>query len=302
MLLERSRLGVAFRMIGEDATLAELNGIAVARLKVLAAGLAGALAGIGGGLYAHLTTYVEPRIFDVMLGVHSLAYGLIGGLGTALGPLLGVLIDIGLLEFDPRVRRLSHDHLRRPGRRAADRAAARVARREARAPHPPRLVALVCPFAACHKSREQGADMTRDRIGLRWWPQASSACRRDRRSLKSAPRLTSPAARQATTLRIRLHHHADQCAHQRAAERRDADGRRRHAVDADDAQCAAGEGGAGQEPGTYQARLALEMHGDWALQLNLSGPLRDRVVANIRFDPDQATPTVPSRARPGHKH
>ncbi len=98
MLLERSRLGVAFRMIGEDATLASLNGVAVSRIKVLAAALAGALAGIGGGLYAHLTTYVEPRIFDVMLGVHSLAYGLIGGLGTALGPLLGVLIDIGLLE------------------------------------------------------------------------------------------------------------------------------------------------------------------------------------------------------------
>jgi branched-chain amino acid transport system permease protein len=98
MLLERSRLGVAFRMIGEDAALAGLSGVAVARLKVLAAGLAGALAGIGGGLYAHLTTYVEPRIFDVMLGVHSLAYGLIGGLGTALGPLLGVLIDIGVLE------------------------------------------------------------------------------------------------------------------------------------------------------------------------------------------------------------
>ena len=98
VLLERSRLGVAFRMIGEDATLAALNGIAVARTKLLAAGLAGALAGVGGGLYAHLTTYVEPRIFDVMLGVHSLAYGLIGGLGTAFGPLLGVLIDIGLLE------------------------------------------------------------------------------------------------------------------------------------------------------------------------------------------------------------
>jgi branched-chain amino acid transport system permease protein len=98
MLLERSRLGVALRMIGEDAVLAELSGLAVARLKVLAAALAGALAGLGGGLYAHLTTYVEPRIFDVMLGVHSLAYGLIGGLGTALGPLIGVVIDIGLLE------------------------------------------------------------------------------------------------------------------------------------------------------------------------------------------------------------
>ncbi|HEX9327384.1 MAG TPA: branched-chain amino acid ABC transporter permease, partial [Reyranella sp.] len=96
--LERSRTGVVFRMIGEDETLAGLQGISVARHKVLAAGIAGALAGVGGGLYAHLTTYVEPRIFDVMLGVHSLAYGLIGGLGTALGPLLGVLIDVGLLE------------------------------------------------------------------------------------------------------------------------------------------------------------------------------------------------------------
>ena len=85
-------------MIGADEVLAEINGIAVARHRVIAAALAGAVAGIGGGLYAHLTTYIEPRIFDVMLGVHSLAYGLIGGLGTAFGPLLGVLIDIGLLE------------------------------------------------------------------------------------------------------------------------------------------------------------------------------------------------------------
>jgi branched-chain amino acid transport system permease protein len=97
-LLERSRLGVAFRMIGGDETLAKTSGIAITRHRMIAAALAGALAGIGGGLYAHLTTYIEPRIFDIMLGVHALAYGLIGGLGTALGPLLGVLIDIGLLE------------------------------------------------------------------------------------------------------------------------------------------------------------------------------------------------------------
>src|SRR5262249_60470178 len=51
MLLERSRLGVIFRMIGQDEALAELQGIPVARRKVLAAGIAGTLAGIGGGLY-----------------------------------------------------------------------------------------------------------------------------------------------------------------------------------------------------------------------------------------------------------
>ena len=43
-------------------------------------------------------TFIDPRNFGVMLGVHSLAYGMIGGLGTFLGPLIGVTIDIGLLE------------------------------------------------------------------------------------------------------------------------------------------------------------------------------------------------------------
>ena len=97
-LLERSRLGSIFRMIGEDPMLTEMQGLNAVRYKLLAAAMAGLIAGIGGGLYAHLTTYVEPKIFNVMLGVHSLAYGLIGGLGTALGPLVGVGIDIGFLE------------------------------------------------------------------------------------------------------------------------------------------------------------------------------------------------------------
>ena len=59
----------------------------------------------------------------------------------------------------------------------------------------------------------------------------------------------------------------------------------------------------GQEAGTYQARVTLEMHGDWALQLNLSGPVRDRVVTVLRFEPDRALP-VPAgtKAAPKHKH
>jgi hypothetical protein len=57
----------------------------------------------------------------------------------------------------------------------------------------------------------------------------------------------------------------------------------------------------GQEPGSYQARLVLEMHGDWMLQLNLSGPLRDRVVAMVRFEPGRATLTEPE-VSPNRKH
>ncbi len=98
LLVERSRLGSVFRMLGSDDLLAEMQGLDTVRYRIVAAGTAGAVAGIGGALYAHFTTYVEPQFFNVMLGVHALAYGLIGGLGTAFGPLVGVAIDIGFLE------------------------------------------------------------------------------------------------------------------------------------------------------------------------------------------------------------
>lgn len=96
--IERSKLGASLRMLGEDPELAAQLGINVARMKLGVAAAAGALAALGGALFAHHNTYVEPRNFDIMLGVHGLAYALIGGLGTAFGPLLGVLLDIGLLE------------------------------------------------------------------------------------------------------------------------------------------------------------------------------------------------------------
>ena len=96
--MERSRLGTVFRMLGSDDLLAGMQGLNTVWYRILAAGLAGGVAGIGGALYAHFTTYVEPQFFNVMLGVHALAYGLIGGLGTAFGPLIGVAIDLGFLE------------------------------------------------------------------------------------------------------------------------------------------------------------------------------------------------------------
>lgn len=96
--LERRRYGTALRMIGHDDTLAVTQGFPIHRLRLSAAAIAGGLAGLSGGLYAHRTTYIEPSLFDPMLGVHAVGYALIGGLGSPIGPLLGVSFDLGLLE------------------------------------------------------------------------------------------------------------------------------------------------------------------------------------------------------------
>ncbi len=98
LFLENSKLGATLRAVGADPELAASLGVSVERFKLGVAAAAGALAALGGVLYAHHNTYIEPRNFDIMLGVHSLAYALIGGLGTALGPLAGAALDVGLLE------------------------------------------------------------------------------------------------------------------------------------------------------------------------------------------------------------
>jgi hypothetical protein len=54
------------------------------------------------------------------------------------------------------------------------------------------------------------------------------------------------------------------------------------------------------EKGTYRARLVLDMHGEWALQLNLSGPVRDRVIKLLRFEGAEVTEPRPGE-RSRHK-
>lgn len=56
------------------------------------------------------------------------------------------------------------------------------------------------------------------------------------------------------------------------------------------------------DKGTYRARVTLEMHGDWALQLNLSGAMRDRVVKVLRFEGDRVGEGVPARKHRPHSH
>ena len=97
-ILERSFIMKNARIVGKDIILAQSLGIRPRPYRVFFIGTAGAISGLGGALFALANTYIEPAMFGMMLGVHSLAYTIIGGLGLPIGPLLGVFIDIGLLE------------------------------------------------------------------------------------------------------------------------------------------------------------------------------------------------------------
>ena len=57
-------------------------------------------------------------------------------------------------------------------------------------------------------------------------------------------------------------------------------------------------------PGEYQARLTVEMHGDWALRLKVGGPVKDQIVEVLRFTATAAGPP-PRKSAPApgeHKH
>ncbi len=98
LLAERTRPMRHARLVGKDSILAQSLGICPTVYRITFIGLSGMVAAFGGALFALFSTYIEPSMFGVMLGVHALAYSIIGGLGTPIGPLIGVAIDIGLLE------------------------------------------------------------------------------------------------------------------------------------------------------------------------------------------------------------
>ena len=84
--------------VAGDSGLAASLAIDPVRTRLQAFGLAGAMAGLGGGLFAHHAAYIEASNFSLMMGVHAVAYTLMGGLANVLGPVLGTAVDIVFLE------------------------------------------------------------------------------------------------------------------------------------------------------------------------------------------------------------
>jgi branched-chain amino acid transport system permease protein len=90
--LRRSKVGRAFESIKEDETAAGLMGIDVAAHKMLAFVLGAAIAGLAGGLNAHLTFFIGPSEFGFDRAVDILTMTILGGIGNLTGPVIGAVI------------------------------------------------------------------------------------------------------------------------------------------------------------------------------------------------------------------
>lgn len=91
-LINRSRLGFAMRIIGNDETVARHVGIDVARSKVILFMVSGAFIGITGAILAPRFAYVEPpSAFNPVISFQVVIMALLGGTGRLWAPLLGVI-------------------------------------------------------------------------------------------------------------------------------------------------------------------------------------------------------------------
>ena len=88
-VLRHSRLGWGLISIREDETAAGSLGIHITYYKVVAFVIGAMIAGLAGGMYAHLNYLITPRDYGFFIAVDLLIYNIVGGLGVWYGPVLG---------------------------------------------------------------------------------------------------------------------------------------------------------------------------------------------------------------------
>ncbi len=90
--INRSRLGFALRIIGNDEVVANHVGINTARAKIILFVVSGAFASVTGALVAPRWSYVEPTIaFSAFISFQVVIMALFGGAHRLWGPLVGVI-------------------------------------------------------------------------------------------------------------------------------------------------------------------------------------------------------------------
>jgi branched-chain amino acid transport system permease protein len=99
-LINRSRLGLALRVIGEDETVATHVGINITIAKVVLFAVSAVFITLVGAIMAPRWTYIDPSIaFAPVISFQTLIMALLGGAGALFGPLLGAVPLVLLFEY-----------------------------------------------------------------------------------------------------------------------------------------------------------------------------------------------------------
>lgn len=97
--ISRSRLGRAFVAVRDNDLAAEVLGVDPFKYKLQAFFLSSAFAGIAGSLAAHRIRHINSETFGLEDSIFFLGMLVVGGLGTSLGPILGVAVVEYLSEI-----------------------------------------------------------------------------------------------------------------------------------------------------------------------------------------------------------
>jgi branched-chain amino acid transport system permease protein len=94
-----SRIGRAIKAVREDELAAEAIGINLTRIKVSIFGLGAFVAGIGGGLFAHYATFIDPGQFSYARSTEIFMMVVLGGMGNFIGATVGAIVVTVLPEL-----------------------------------------------------------------------------------------------------------------------------------------------------------------------------------------------------------
>jgi branched-chain amino acid transport system permease protein len=97
--IDRSRTGMIFSAISQSESLAESIGISTMKFKILGVAIGCFFAGTAGSLYAHFVGIITPSDFTIHSVLAPIAYVVVGGMGTVMGPVIGTAFLMTLSHF-----------------------------------------------------------------------------------------------------------------------------------------------------------------------------------------------------------
>ncbi len=90
--LSRTKFALAVALVREDEYAARGVGVDVGMIRTLSLALGGAIAGLGGALYAHASFFITPTDFGFGRMEQILVWCVVGGVTSPLGALLGATV------------------------------------------------------------------------------------------------------------------------------------------------------------------------------------------------------------------